>query len=95
MARKNLTNQQILDALESSHLCPFAGHAREARILVNTICKTNWSASSINGNVWTLKTAKGFQFMTVKFPDVQGCGFDSRPISHIKQTTTTTTTTKL
>jgi len=75
------SNQQIVDALASANLCPFSGQAKEARNLVNALCKSKWAASSINGNVWTLKTSKGFQFITIKFSDVQGCGFDFRPIS--------------
>jgi hypothetical protein len=81
MAQMTLTNQQIVDALSSANLCPFSGQAKEARNLINSICKAKWAASSINGNVWTLKTAKGYQFISVKFPDVHGCGFDFRPVS--------------
>ena len=81
MAQLKLSNQQIVDALASANLCPFSGQSKDARNLVNSICKSKWAASSINGNKWTLKTSKGYQFITITFSDVQGCGFDFRPIS--------------
>jgi hypothetical protein len=81
MAQLKLSNQQIVDALASANLCPFSGQLKDSRNLVNSICKSKWAASDIRGNKWALYTAKRYQFIEITFSDVQGCGFDSRPIS--------------
>lgn len=81
MKQERLTSQLVQDWLKNANLCPFSGQIRESRNLVNKLARTNFTSSTLLGNLWTLKTAKGYQFISVKFPDVQGCGFDGRPIS--------------